>query len=100
MRRFFLPLFALTLALSGCGKKGNVLASVDGKDVTQAEFDAYLKNKHVSAADAARRDRAFQDYLDRSALSAVIEKEKLLDKQDIDAECSSAATSIASWTRR
>lgn len=86
MKRVISLLFVLSLGLMGCGKKANVLASVDGKDVTQAEFDAYLKNKHVSAADAARRDRALQDYLDRSALSAVIEKEKLLDKQDIDAE--------------
>jgi peptidyl-prolyl cis-trans isomerase C len=86
MRRLFLPFLALTLALSGCGKKGNVLAKVDGKDVTQAEFDAYLKNKHVSAADAARRDRSFQEYLDRAALASVIEKEKVLDQVDIDAE--------------
>jgi peptidyl-prolyl cis-trans isomerase C len=86
MKRQLLLLIALLVGLAGCGKKGNVLARVDGKDVTQAEFDAYLKNKHVSAADAARRDRAFQEYLDRSALAAVIEKEKLLDKQDVDAE--------------
>jgi peptidyl-prolyl cis-trans isomerase C len=86
MKRVFSLLFALSLGLTGCGKKANVLATVDGKDVTQAEFDAYLKNKHVSAADAARRDRAFQEYLDRAALAAVIGKEKLLDKQDIDAE--------------
>jgi peptidyl-prolyl cis-trans isomerase C len=86
MRRLFFVILALSLGLTGCGKKANVLASVDGKDVTQAEFDAHLKNKHVSAADAARRDRALQDYLDRAALAAVIEKEKLLDQQDIAAE--------------
>ncbi len=86
MRRLFAPILLLALSLSGCGKKANVLASVDGKDVTQPEFDAYLKTKHVSAADATRRDRAFQEYLDRAALASVVEKEKLLDMQDVDAE--------------
>lgn len=82
----FLLATALLLSLGCQSKKANVLASVDGKDVTQAEFDAYLKAKHVSAADAARRDRAFQEYLDRAALASVIEKQKLLDAQDIEAE--------------
>jgi peptidyl-prolyl cis-trans isomerase C len=86
MTRFLTPILLLALGLTGCGKKANVLATVDGKDVTQAEFDAYLKAKHVSAADAARRDRAFQEYLDRAALASVVEKQKLLDVQDIDAE--------------
>lgn len=86
MKRLLTPLLLLALGLSGCGKKANVLATVDGKDVTQVEFDAYLKTKHVSAADAARRERAFQEYLDRAALASVIEKEKLLELKDVDAE--------------
>jgi peptidyl-prolyl cis-trans isomerase C len=86
MRRLLTPILLLALGLTGCGKKANVLATVDGKEVTQPEFDAYLKAKHVSAADATRRDRAFQEYLDRAALASVVEKEKLLELQDIDAE--------------
>lgn len=86
MRRFFTPMLLLALALSGCGKKVNVLANVNGKDVTQPEFDGYLKAKHVSAADATRRDRALQEYLDRAALASVIEQQKLLELNDIDAE--------------
>lgn len=88
MKRWVFPGLALLLAvgLPGCGKKENVLATVDGKEVTQPAFDAYLRAKHVSAADATRRDRAFQEYLDRAALTSVIEKQKLLDLQDIDAE--------------
>jgi peptidyl-prolyl cis-trans isomerase C len=86
MKRHFSLVLILALSLTGCGKKTNVLATVDGKDVTQPEFDGYLKARHVSAADAARRDRALQEYLDRAALSSVIEKQKLLDVQDIDAE--------------
>lgn len=86
MKRHFSLVLLLALSLTGCGKKTNVLATVDGKDVTQPEFDGYLKARHISAADAARRDRSLQEYLDRAALASVIEKQKLLDAQGIDAE--------------
>ncbi|HXK18940.1 MAG TPA: peptidylprolyl isomerase [Polyangiaceae bacterium] len=86
MRRLVTPILLLALGLTGCGKKVNVLAKIDGAPVTQPEFDGYLKSKHISAADAARRDRAFEEYLERAALASVIEKEKLLDQQDVDAE--------------
>jgi peptidyl-prolyl cis-trans isomerase C len=77
--------FALALGVVACkGKKE--LATVNGRSVPQAEFDAYLKHKHISPTDEKRRDRALDEYLERVALSALIEKEAKLDKAAIEAE--------------
>jgi peptidyl-prolyl cis-trans isomerase C len=80
-----LVLVVLPLLLLGCGKS-NVLGSVNGHDVTQAEFDTYLKVKHIVGADAKRRGAALDEYLERGALAGVIEKEGKLDKSAVDIE--------------
>jgi peptidyl-prolyl cis-trans isomerase C len=80
-------LSTLPLLLLGCGKS-NVLGSVNGHDVTQAEFDTYLKVKHIIGADAKRRGAALDEYLERTALAGLIEKEGKLDKAAVDAEVS------------
>ncbi|MDA8140663.1 MAG: peptidylprolyl isomerase [Desulfobacteraceae bacterium] len=74
-------IFLLVIGVAGCGKKDEKLATVDGKAVTQAEFDAYLKFKRLSAPDDKRRDGLLDQYLDRAALAAAIEKTKVLDKE-------------------
>jgi peptidyl-prolyl cis-trans isomerase C len=81
----FLLVFA-ALGAPGCKKQPSTLATIDGKKVTQAEFDAYLKLKHVAPADSARRERALEEFLEREALAAVIAKEPGLDKAAIEAE--------------
>jgi len=64
--------------LVGCGDS-NVVATVGGKDITKAEFNSYLKFKRVPLEDKARVDRALDEYVKRAALTAAIEKTKLLD---------------------
>jgi peptidyl-prolyl cis-trans isomerase C len=79
-------LLAALLGPTACKGKSNELASINGRSVKQTEFDAYLKIKHVSPADEKRRERALDEYLERTALSAMIEKQPNFDKAAIDAE--------------
>lgn len=77
--------FCAFLALSGCSDSG-AIATVNGRDITQAEFDAYLKFKRVPEQDKARVDRALDEYVQRAALAAAIEKTEKLDADLIGAE--------------
>jgi peptidyl-prolyl cis-trans isomerase C len=73
-----------------CGSKDKsaavVLATVNGREITQAQFDAYLKHKNIPPGDKARSDRALAEYLDREALADVIAKEGKLDAAEVEAE--------------
>lgn len=75
-------------ALTGCGHKtdGSVIATVNGHAISSGQFDAYLKLKRIPGDDAARRQHALDEYLEREALTDVIESEKTLDKAALDAE--------------
>jgi peptidyl-prolyl cis-trans isomerase C len=84
----YILILLLALGISGCGQKGEKLATVDGRAVTQSEFDAYLKFKRINAADEHRRAGLLDQYLERTALAAAIEKAAVLDKQAIEAELS------------
>jgi peptidyl-prolyl cis-trans isomerase C len=77
-------LVLLVLGLSACSK--GQLATVDGKGISQAEFDAFLKFKRIPPQDEKRREQALAEYLDREALAAAIEKQPVLNKELIDAE--------------
>lgn len=74
------------VVMGGCGDKGEKIADVNGKTITKQQFDAYLKFKHITAKDDKKRDALLNQYLEREALAAVIEKSKLLDKAMIEAE--------------
>jgi peptidyl-prolyl cis-trans isomerase C len=73
------------LLTSGCGEKDK-LASVNGKTITNAQFDAYLKFKRINVTDDTKRTQAVDQYLQREALTAAIEKTDVLDKAMIEAE--------------
>lgn len=81
-----LCVLVVSLCLAGCKDNAATVAKVNGRDITQAEFDAYLKLKHISAADVKRRSATLDEYLERSALATILEKEGKLDKLAIDAE--------------
>lgn len=83
MRYFVIVL--MIFAMIGCSKEEK-LATVAGKAVTQAQFDAYLKFKRLDAKDAKRRAKLLDQYLERAALAAAIEKTDVLDKASIQAE--------------
>jgi len=74
------------LAMLACGSDEGVVARVDGRAITQAEFEAYLAYRNVPATDAARRDAALDKYLEREALAAVIERQGVLDEQRVAVE--------------
>lgn len=97
MRKSFSLILLLTLALlalglagcgsgSGDGEHSPQLAMVNDKPITQDEFAAYLKFKRAPAGDEKRRQMLLDQYLEREALAAAIEKADLLDKELIAAE--------------
>ena len=84
-------LAALTLVAAllspACKKKEErTLATVDGRAISQAEFDAYLRFKRVKAAEKPQAEKALDEYLEREALASAIEKAGALDQPAIEAE--------------
>lgn len=88
MNAFKTSLFILFVALNinACKGRTSAVASVNGREISQSEFDAYLKLKHVAAADSKRRAVALDEYLERTAMAGLLEKEGKLDKAAIEAE--------------
>ena len=78
----------IAFVFTACGQKDKSpeLASVNGKSITQAEFDAFLKFKRIPAHDEKRKEKLLDQYLEREALASVIEDEPVLDKALIQAE--------------
>ena len=76
------------MVLSACNLTdgSKTLATVDGKTITQNEFDAYLKFKRLPATDEKRKAKLLDQYLEKEALAAVIEKEAVLDKDMVSVE--------------
>ena len=71
---------------AGDDRADEALASVDGNPVPRSRFEAYLKFKRASETDEARRQALLEEYLEREALAAAIEKQSLLDKELTEAE--------------
>ncbi len=84
--RSLLTISSLALLLLACGEKKRVIARVNGEDVTQERFDAYLILKNIPAEDEKRRDSALKEFLEREALAKAIDKQDALDDKLIDAE--------------
>lgn len=85
----------LGIALAVCGAlaaceeqapKDPVLATVGSTQITQSRYDAYLKHKRVAKQDDKRAARLLDDYLEREALTAAIEKEGKLDNTQVEVE--------------
>ena len=74
----------LCLLTSACGE-GDI-ASVNGRDISQAEFDAYLKYKHVAVHSEQQKQQILTQFLEREALARVIEEEGFDDNDLIRAE--------------
>lgn len=84
-KRLALPFIAL-LALAACGDDSPKLATVNGKTITQAQFDAYAKFKRLPTLEAGKRKSLVDQYLEREALASAIEKSDVLDKTMTEAE--------------
>jgi len=79
-------LLLLTSSVVACGDDKAVLAEVNGKAVTQEQFDAYLRIKRIPADDEKLRAKALEEYLQREGLAQVIAQEGKLDKALIEEE--------------
>jgi peptidyl-prolyl cis-trans isomerase C len=75
----------LCLSLGACSGEEPVVRIGD-REVSKAEFEAYLKYKRVASADEKKLQRTLDDYADRAALAAAIEREKLVDHEDLKVE--------------
>lgn len=85
--RFSLGLLASLLALvSGCDSSGDSIAEVNGKPVTQQQFDAFLKFKRVPAQNTEWVNRELDEYLEREGLAGQIEAQGLLPAVQIETE--------------
>jgi peptidyl-prolyl cis-trans isomerase C len=77
VNRRYLKWVALVIVvmLTACSavEKSDVIATVNGRDVTAREFDAYLAFKRIKVRDADHRKALLDQYLQREALSTVIE---------------------------
>jgi len=69
-----LLLIIITTLLVACsGDQGEVIATVNGRDVTSNEFDAYIAFKRIQIRDNKHRAALLDQYLERDALSQTIE---------------------------
>ena len=76
---------AVLMLMAGCSDSGSI-ASVNGKDISQEEFNAYLKFKRIPEQDKDRVARARDEYINRAALVAAIEETEKLDAAQMQAE--------------
>lgn len=74
------------LLTAACHKSDPTIARVNGEAVTQSQWDAYLKFKHIRADIPAQKNSALDDYVTRAGLAATIESDKLLDTTQVQTE--------------
>jgi len=77
-------LIAAALSLSACSNDN--VATVNGKDISSEEFDAYIKFKRLAVKDESRRKAILTQYLDREMMATMIDKSSVLDADLIKAE--------------
>lgn len=80
-----LGILTLAVMLTACDRDPK-LAQVNGKNISENDFAAYLKFKRVPEKDTKRKEALLKQYLERESMAAVIEKSDVLDKEQIDAE--------------
>ncbi|WP_165666026.1 peptidylprolyl isomerase [Metapseudomonas otitidis] len=76
----------MALFLAGCNSSDESIAEVNGKPVTQAQFDAFLKFKRVPAQNTQWVSRELDEYLEREGLAGQIEAQGLLPAEQVETE--------------
>lgn len=78
-------LIMIATLLTGCfGDNGEIIATVNGRDVTADDFNAYIEFKRIHIRDDKHRVAIMEQYLNRDALSQAIENQ-LDEKQKVAA---------------
>ena len=82
----FYRLIAISIVflLNACSD-GDSVGTVNGKNITRAEFNRYLELKHVPKDDK-RVELMLKDYMQREAYAGLIEKASDFDTKLVDAE--------------
>ena len=89
--RCLIPLIGLML-LAGCGGEQKTqlqdvsVASLGAENVSEADFEAYLKLKGIPNTPGDRLERARKTFIERNAMAEAVAKEQLLDKTALNAE--------------
>jgi peptidyl-prolyl cis-trans isomerase C len=86
-KRLLIVVFAVLTGPACNSKKADTpVATINGRAITRAEFEAYLKLKHIPGSDKSLRSRALDQYLEREALADSIKTQKTLDQTALQAE--------------
>lgn len=83
-KRSLLLIISLVVFQVACSN--DEIASVNGKDISQEEFNAYLKFKRIKITGEKHRERVLNEFLQREALAQMIADEKTLDSALLKAE--------------
>lgn len=79
----------LAINLIAC-KKADDVATVNGRNISKAEFETFLNLKHSSTQDEKRKQALLDQYLEREALAEVMEEQELLDPLAIQVKVNEA----------
>lgn len=86
MKAVVIGLVSASLLVVGCQEKQQVVAKVAGDNISKAQFEAYLKHKHIPVTEEKRAQAALDQYLEREALAKAIEDSQFLDNDLTAAE--------------
>ncbi len=81
----WLTVVLVSTGFLGC-TGGDEIASVNGRSIQKAEFEAFMKFKRHAVKDPQKYAGLLDQYLEREALADIIVKEKLLDPQAVQVE--------------
>lgn len=76
----------ILVALCACDAGSSEVARVGGREISAAEFKAYLDYKRIKVRDQEHADRLLQQYAEREALATAIEQQELLDQERLAVE--------------
>lgn len=84
MKKFFMAATLSLPLITACDN--NSIATIDGEDVSPEQFKAYLDLKRIPATDAQVTARHVDQYVERNALVAAIDKTDRINSELIKAE--------------
>lgn len=71
--------------MTACSDSSEI-ADVNGEEITETEFENYLRFKRVDEGDEPAREKTLERYLEREALTQVIREQDVLDEGLVRAE--------------
>ncbi len=78
-------ILTISILLVSCNNE-ELIGVVNGRDISRAEFNHFLEFKNIPQDDKKRVDMMLKDYMQREALTTVIENSKEFDSELIETE--------------